>query len=439
MARGRGRPRRAGVSAFGVSGTNVHVILEEAPALGQPADPIPGRPPPRRSGRARPAALPPPADPWLVSARTAAGLAAQAGRLAAHVAARPDLDPADVALVAGAPPGRSSSTGPWSPGRAGRTGRRAGGGGGGRAGARGGDRRWPPIRAGWCSCSPARAASGPGWAGTWRRSCPVFAARLAECAPGAGAVTWTGTWTRSWPAAPLDRVDVVQPALWAVMVSLAAVWQAAGVVPDAVVGHSPGRDRGGGGGRGSCRWRTAPGWWRCAAGRCGRWPAGAGWCRWPSPRRRSGTGSPPGAGGCRWRRSTAPAATVVSGEPAALAELAGGVRGGRGTDPDAAGGLRLALRAGGAAAGRAPGRAGRDHPGPARIPMISAMTGQWLDGLEAEAGYWYRSLRSPVEFRRAVEALAEARATGCSSRSPAPGADRGDLRDAGDRRPGRSR
>ena len=41
-------------------------------------------------------------------------------------------------------------------------------------------------------------------------------------------------------ASALDRVDVVQPALWAVMVSLAAVWQAAGVVPDAVAGHSQG-------------------------------------------------------------------------------------------------------------------------------------------------------------------------------------------------------
>ena len=33
---------------------------------------------------------------WLVSARTADGLRAQAGRLAAHLAARPELDPADV-------------------------------------------------------------------------------------------------------------------------------------------------------------------------------------------------------------------------------------------------------------------------------------------------------------------------------------------------------
>ncbi|MFX0574763.1 acyltransferase domain-containing protein, partial [Nocardia nepalensis] len=38
----------------------------------------------------------------------------------------------------------------------------------------------------------------------------------------------------------LDRVDVVQPVLWAIMVSLAQMWQSAGVTPDAVVGHSQG-------------------------------------------------------------------------------------------------------------------------------------------------------------------------------------------------------
>ncbi|WP_190101264.1 acyltransferase domain-containing protein, partial [Streptomyces griseoflavus] len=40
--------------------------------------------------------------------------------------------------------------------------------------------------------------------------------------------------------ADLDRVDVIQPVTWAVMVSLAATWQHLGVRPDAVVGHSQG-------------------------------------------------------------------------------------------------------------------------------------------------------------------------------------------------------
>jgi acyl transferase domain-containing protein len=45
-------------------------------------------------------------------------------------------------------------------------------------------------------------------------------------------------------------------------------------------------------------------------------------------------------------------------------------------------------------------------PGPARIPMMSAMTGRFLDGADAGAGYWYESLRSPVRFSAAVGALA---------------------------------
>ncbi|WP_344317747.1 SDR family NAD(P)-dependent oxidoreductase, partial [Streptomyces javensis] len=76
-----GRPRRAGVSAFGVSGTNVHVVLEQGPEDTAPvaewtvdSDVV----------------------PWVLSARGEAALRAQAGRLRAHLEERPELRPVDV-------------------------------------------------------------------------------------------------------------------------------------------------------------------------------------------------------------------------------------------------------------------------------------------------------------------------------------------------------
>ncbi|WP_405652503.1 type I polyketide synthase [Streptomyces sp. RK9] len=78
-----GAPRRAAVSSFGVSGTNAHVIVEQAPS----AEPV------------APAAevAPATAVPWLVSARSAEALRAQAGRLAEHLTGRAGTEPADVA------------------------------------------------------------------------------------------------------------------------------------------------------------------------------------------------------------------------------------------------------------------------------------------------------------------------------------------------------
>ncbi|TCJ32203.1 type I polyketide synthase [Parafrankia sp. BMG5.11] len=72
-------PRRAAVSAFGVSGTNAHTVLEEAPAV---ADPVPMAP-----------------VPIVLSGRTEAALRAQAARLGERLARDPDLDPVDIAFT----------------------------------------------------------------------------------------------------------------------------------------------------------------------------------------------------------------------------------------------------------------------------------------------------------------------------------------------------
>ena len=78
-----GRPRRAGVSSFGISGTNAHVILEEAPALEQ--------------SQSEPSAAPLAAWPMLLSAKSEAALQGQAQRLREQVLAQPDLSLVDVA------------------------------------------------------------------------------------------------------------------------------------------------------------------------------------------------------------------------------------------------------------------------------------------------------------------------------------------------------
>ncbi|MBC3841109.1 acyltransferase domain-containing protein [Streptacidiphilus sp. 4-A2] len=72
---------------------------------------------------------------------------------------------------------------------------------------------------------------------------PVFAQSIADCEAALSPhVDWSLTDVlRETPGAPgLDRVDVVQPALFAVMVSLARLWQSHGIHPTAVIGHSQG-------------------------------------------------------------------------------------------------------------------------------------------------------------------------------------------------------
>nr|AXL06288.1 polyketide synthase [uncultured bacterium] len=211
------RPRRAGVSSFGVSGTNVHLIIEEAPE--EPAAAVPVS-----------AAV----VPLVVSARSAGSLAGQAGRLTgvdvplAHLAGalvsgRAVLEERAV-VVAGSDEEARTGLGALARGEA-----------------------VPGVVTGSAG-KPGKLVwvfpgQGTQWAGMGRElldSSPVFAERIKECA--AALDQWT-----DWSLldvlrgeGDLDRVDVLQPACFAVMVGLAAVWESVGVRPDAVVGHSQG-------------------------------------------------------------------------------------------------------------------------------------------------------------------------------------------------------
>ncbi|MGA2166468.1 MAG: beta-ketoacyl synthase N-terminal-like domain-containing protein, partial [Solirubrobacteraceae bacterium] len=106
-----GRPRRAGVSSFGISGTNAHLIIEEAPAPAPVPAPVSAAVPAPVS-----AAVPAPVSAaaservpagvlaWVLSGRGSDGLRAQAQRLSEHLSGAPEFDPADVALsLAGRP------------------------------------------------------------------------------------------------------------------------------------------------------------------------------------------------------------------------------------------------------------------------------------------------------------------------------------------------
>ncbi|MFE9423307.1 type I polyketide synthase [Kitasatospora sp. NPDC006697] len=381
-----GRPRRAGVSSFGVSGTNAHVIIEQAPEPERPAERGPA-----------PAVL-----PYVLSARSPQALRAQAGRLA-DLLERGPAEPVDLAhslLTTRAALGEravvigdrtalvAAALGEPSPalvtGTAGETGKTV-------------------------FVFPGQGSQWAGMAAELLDSSPVFAARIAECAAALAEHT---DWSlldvlRGTPgSAVLDRVDVVQPALWAVMVALAELWRQHGVHPDAVVGHS----------QGEIAAATVAGALSLADG-----------ARVVALRSRailalSGHGGMASIAlpaeqvreriaGYDGRLSIAvvngPSATVVAGEPGPLQELVSAYQAAEvrarlipvdyashSAQVDGLRGELLTLLAPVA-------------PRPAAVPLLSTVTADWQDGEGLDAAYWFGNLRETVRFEEATRALAE--------------------------------
>ncbi|WP_435881547.1 SDR family NAD(P)-dependent oxidoreductase [Streptomyces orinoci] len=218
----REHARRAAVSSFGISGTNAHVVLEEAPAAPEREAVETG---PREGV----------AVPWVVSAKSEAALREQLRRLSGFVEERLGLSPVDVgyslAVSRTAFEHRAVVTG------AGReellSGVRALAADEGSAGMARGAAKAVFV-------FPGQGAQWEGMAAELLDTSTVFAGHIHACEQALKPwVDWSLTEVLR-TGEGLERVDVVQPALWAVMVSLAEVWRSVGVVPAAVVGHSQG-------------------------------------------------------------------------------------------------------------------------------------------------------------------------------------------------------
>ncbi|MFD5549183.1 type I polyketide synthase [Streptomyces goshikiensis] len=386
----RTHPRRAGVSSFGFSGTNAHVIVEQAPAV-EAAEPEAG------SGM--------PVVPWVLSGKSAGALRGQAERLSGWLAVTPDVDPLDVGWsLASTRAGldhRAVVFGDHAAGVAAVA----------SAGLAAGVVTGSVVGGKTAFVFPGQGSQWVGMAAELLGSSPVFAARVDECAKALEPFT---DWSlvdvlRGVEGAPsLDRVDVVQPALFAVMVSLAEVWRAAGVRPGAVIGHSQGEIAA-----------------ACVAGilslddaarvvalrsqAIGRVLAGlGGMVSIPLPatevRERI---APWGEERISVAAVNGPSSVVVSGEAQALDELLvacekDGVRAKRIAVDYASHSAQVELLREELAGLLAP-----IVPQPAEVPFLSTVTGEWVKGPELDAGYWFRNLRQTVELEQATRALLE--------------------------------
>ena len=392
------RPLVAGVSSFGVGGTNCHLVLEQTPQ--RPAGAAQGA-----GGEPRPRPL---AERALLplSAASEPALAEAAARLAAHLGERPELTPGDVALsLARTRTGFERRAAVTASGREEAIDALAGFAREGRAAG--------AIRGRACADAQPVFVF-PGQGSQWRGmaldlidASPVFAARLAECEEAlAPHVDWNvrDVLAEADGAPSIERIEVVQPALFAVMASLAELWRACGVRPAAVVGHSQGEIVAAHVAGGltladaamlaAVRSRIIS----RLAGKGGLVSVALGGAEVESLRE-------PWGDRIEVAARNGPAATILSGDRAALDEL---------LQRCAAADVRAREVPAAIASHSAYVEELREEvlealapvaPRSGDAPFYSTVTGGRLDTAQLDAAYWFRNLRQTVLFEQATRAL----------------------------------
>jgi acyl transferase domain-containing protein len=261
----------------------------------------------------------------------------------------------------------------------------------------------------------------PGQGAQWERmavelleSSPVFAQEITACGEALSRyVEWrlTDVLRGVAGALSLDRVDVVQPVLFAVMVALAGLWRSFGVEPTAVLGHSQGEIAAAyvaGGLSLDDAARVVALRSRVVGERLavkGDGEVGGAMVSVALPAARVQEQIESYGGRVSVAAVNGPAAAVVSGEPGVLDELLAawerdGVRARRVPVDYASHSVQVEAVEAELLELLAP-----IAPRPGRVPFYSASEGGFIDTAGLDAGYWYRNLRAQVGFEPAVRAL----------------------------------
>ncbi|CPR08054.1 Fatty acyl-AMP ligase FadD28 and polyketide synthase [Mycobacterium bohemicum DSM 44277] len=406
-------PRTAAVSSFGISGTNAHLILQQAPIA--PAEPADTEAPVghAQDGMDFGQLL------WPVSARTPAALSAQADRLHQHLSDHPGIDLTDLAYSLATTrtqhPYRAAITAPVAAAdprkelldaldalHAGQPHPQLTG-----------HHYLAHLRGKVVFVLPGQGGQYPGMGRELYEHHRVFADTVDDCDNALRPFTgWSvRDVLRQDPDAPeLDRVDVVQPVLFTMMVALAEALRHYGIVPDAVIGHSQGEIAA----AYIAGVLSLPEAARVVARRSQALCALGGTGAMASVLLGADELQPhlqPWGAVLSIAAVNGPTQTIISGTPTAIEEFSATC------DRD---GIHVRSIAVDYASHSAQVEAVRERllaeladltPMPASIPLYStvgqALSADPLDTTTMDADYWYRNLREPVGFHdRVVERLA---------------------------------